>query len=78
MAAARSYIPGAEHDIPPLTPAARDALEGADPLDAERVSAAAFEEADPDTARELRSRALMLKAGAGPADPNETHAPIDA
>lgn len=78
MTTKRHYIPGAEHDIPPLTPAAKDALEGADPLDAERVSAVAFEETDPDTARELRSRALMLKAGAGPADPNETDVQVEA
>lgn len=78
MSSDRPYIPGAEHDIPPLTPAARAALEGANPLDADVVSAAAVDEDDPDTARELRSRALMLKAGAGPADPNETRTQIQA
>lgn len=66
-----SQIPGAEHDIPPLTQAAKSVLEGVDPLDPEIVAAIAFEEDDPLIARELRSRALMLKAGAGPADSTE-------
>jgi len=65
------HIPGAEHDVPPLTPKAKAALGGADPLDPNIVTAVAFGEDDADTSRELRSRALMLKAGAGPADPSE-------
>lgn len=64
-------IPGAEHDIPPLTPAARGALADVDPLDPEAIAPIAMLEDDPATARELRSRVLMLKAGAGPADADE-------
>jgi hypothetical protein len=61
-------IPGAEHDIPPLTPEAEAALAEVDPLDPEAIAPVAAAEPDPLTARELRSRVLMLKAGAGPAD----------
>lgn len=64
-------IPGAEHDIPPLTPAAEVALSDVDPLDPDAIAPIAAAEEDAATARELRSRVLMLKAGAGPADPTE-------
>lgn len=65
-------IPGAEHDIPPLTPAAEVALSDVDPLDPEAIAPIAAAEEDAATARELRSRVLMLKAGAGPADAAES------
>ena len=61
-------IPGAEHDIPPLTPEAEAALATVDDLDPDAIAPIAATEPDPHTARELRSRILMLKAGAGPAD----------
>lgn len=64
-------ISGAEHDIPPLTPAAEVALSDVDPLDPDAIAPIAASEEDPSTARELRSRVLMLKAGAGPAEPEE-------
>lgn len=64
-------IPGAEHDIPPLTPDAEVALSDVDPLDPDAIAPIAAAEEDAATARELRSRVLMLKAGAGPADPTE-------
>ena len=61
-------IPGAEHDIPPLSQEAAEVLQDVDPLDPEAIAPIAASEEDPATARELRSRVLMLKAGAGPAD----------
>lgn len=67
MSDAITPIRGAEHDIPPLSQDAADALDGLDPLDADDVSAMAADEPDPVIARELRSRALMIRAGAGPA-----------
>lgn len=64
-------IPGAEHDIPPMSPEVAERLSDVDPLDPEAISPIAADEPDPATARELRSRVIMLKAGAGPADPAE-------
>lgn len=61
-------ISGAEHDIPPLTAGAEEALAEVNPLDPDAIAPIAAEEPDPHTARELRSRALMLTAGAGPAE----------
>ena len=61
-------IAGAEHDIPRLTPAAEVALAHVDPLDPDAIAPIAAIEEDAATARELRSRVLMLKAGAGPAE----------
>jgi hypothetical protein len=69
-------IAGAEHDIPPLSPAAAEALEEVDVLDPEAIAPIAAAESDDLTARELRSRILMLKAGAGPADEHELEARI--
>ena len=43
-------IPDAEHDIPPLTPAARGALADVDPLDPEAIAPIAMSEDDPATA----------------------------
>jgi hypothetical protein len=67
-------IVGAEHHIPPLSPAAAEALEDVDILDPDAIAPIAAAEADGLTARELRGRILMLKAGAGPADDHELEA----
>lgn len=64
MARTITPISGAEHDIPPLSPAAAEALAGVDPLDPDAIAEAAAVADDPHAARELRSRRLMQRAPA--------------